>query len=484
MSTALASDGTLPHMDIMPARDYSAHLPDNLQPLGRSLMPGRPPLERRMVEAVFAALKLLRGPVEGWLGRAVPATKIMNFAWAPAARFVAGGTGQDLIKQLHAALRRKGVEVRTSAPADALLVAPGTPVSTPPTVVGVRTANGCTIAARGGVVLATGGYAHDRALLDAHGIAADATCASPGSVGSAVRLASAAGAEMGLMGEAWWAQSILERALERSNGERGPAGMEATGTIFFMRGSSMLLADAEGKRVVNEKAPYHDRSRVHASGPGRRLLLLVADRAAVDEVGSDGLLTLPQDPADPVYLHGQTVGEIASAADARLAELAARYPASPAATFSFSPDFATNLAATVERFNAMAAAGRDADFARGETPAEQDWEGVAVDTARGINPTMHPLVPPYVALFVCPAILDTKGGPATDASGRVIHAASGEPVVGLYAAGNAAASRAGEAYWQAGTTIGLAMVTGWIAGGHAAGLAAGARERGPTGERR
>jgi succinate dehydrogenase/fumarate reductase flavoprotein subunit len=75
---------------------------------------------------------------------------------------------------------------------------------------------------------------------------------------------------------------------------------------------------------------------------------------------------------------------------------------------------------------------------------------------------------PYYALQVLPGCLGTKGGPRTDAHGRVLAIADGEPVPRLYAAGNAAASPLGLAYPGAGGTIGPALVFGARAGRAAA----------------
>ena len=76
---------------------------------------------------------------------------------------------------------------------------------------------------------------------------------------------------------------------------------------------------------------------------------------------------------------------------------------------------------------------------------------------------------PYYALEILPGCLGTKGGPRTDSHGRVLSAAGGDPIPGLYAAGNAAASPFGLAYPGAGGTIGPALVFGLRAGEAAAG---------------
>jgi succinate dehydrogenase/fumarate reductase flavoprotein subunit len=64
-------------------------------------------------------------------------------------------------------------------------------------------------------------------------------------------------------------------------------------------------------------------------------------------------------------------------------------------------------------------------------------------------------------------MLDSKGGPVIDPSGRVLDA-DGEPVPGLYGAGNCVASPSGKAYWAGGATIGPALTFGWLAGKAAA----------------
>jgi succinate dehydrogenase/fumarate reductase flavoprotein subunit len=119
---------------------------------------------------------------------------------------------------------------------------------------------------------------------------------------------------------------------------------------------------------------------------------------------------------------------------------------------------ADGLGATVERWNANVRAGHDPDFGRdsqvGDVYAPRRTLG-AVE------------VPPFYALPVYPGTLGTNGGARTDMHGRVLDA-RGEPISGLYAAGNVMASAAGAGYFGAGCTIGLALTWGYICGRAAA----------------
>jgi hypothetical protein len=126
------------------------------------------------------------------------------------------------------------------------------------------------------------------------------------------------------------------------------------------------------------------------------------------------------------------------------------------------------LAATVARFNAHAAGGTDPDFGRGVS-AYDGWNG-DLDHYPGPGATLGPLLePPFHAVEVHSGCLGTKGGPATTADGEVRHATGGV-ISGLYAAGNAMAGTTGMVYGGAGGTLGPAMVFGYRAGRHAAGV--------------
>ena len=76
--------------------------------------------------------------------------------------------------------------------------------------------------------------------------------------------------------------------------------------------------------------------------------------------------------------------------------------------------------------------------------------------------------PPFYAVEILPGCLGTKGGPRTDADGRVLRADGNGVIPDLYAAGNAAANPFGLAYPGPGGTIGPAVVFGIRAGEAAA----------------
>ena len=140
----------------------------------------------------------------------------------------------------------------------------------------------------------------------------------------------------------------------------------------------------------------------------------------------------------------------------------------PADHDSLAADFTENLARAVERYRVFAESGVDTDFHRGETPIELTLAAM-VGSGAGPNPTMRPLATtgPYFATVLGPGTLDTKGGPLVDTDGRVLRP-TGEPIDGLYGAGNCVASPSGEGYWAGGGTIGPILCFAHLAGKHVA----------------
>ena len=107
----------------------------------------------------------------------------------------------------------------------------------------------------------------------------------------------------------------------------------------------------------------------------------------------------------------------------------------------------------------------DTEFARG-TDAYQRFNGAP---GHAPNPCVAPLDrPPYYAVRLVPGDIGTFAGLEADASARVLDK-DGQPIPGLYAAGNDMASVMGGTYPGAGITIGPALTFGYIAGRHLAG---------------
>ena len=114
---------------------------------------------------------------------------------------------------------------------------------------------------------------------------------------------------------------------------------------------------------------------------------------------------------------------------------------------------------TVNRVNRFAVTGVDEDFGRGSAPYDRYYGDQSVQP----NPNLAPIdEAPFYALKVYPGDIGTKGGLATDETARVLDTA-GQPIPGLYAIGNNAASVMGPSYPGAGSTLAPAMTFGYLA---------------------
>ena len=103
--------------------------------------------------------------------------------------------------------------------------------------------------------------------------------------------------------------------------------------------------------------------------------------------------------------------------------------------------------------------GVDPEFGRGMNPYDQMFGDPTVTP----NPNLGPIdTPPFYAVPINNGDLGTKGGLRCDARARVLDQA-GNPIAGLYAAGNQSGTPFGDVYPGAGATIGPAMTFGYIA---------------------
>ncbi|MBO0848517.1 MAG: 3-oxosteroid 1-dehydrogenase [Pseudonocardia sp.] len=339
--------------------------------------------------------------------------------------------GQALAAGLRAGLAAAGVPVWLDTPL-VELACDGERVT------GVRVRRGDTeevVAARRGVVVASGGFEHNAAMRTKYQRAPIGTEWSTGAVentGDGIEAGVRAGADVDLMDDAWWGPSIpLSRGPYFCLAERALPGS--------------ILVNAAGERYVNEAVPYVDAVHAmydgHARGVDHIPSWLVMDQRYRNRYPFAGLR-----PRQPFPGRWHRAGAVYSAGT--LEQLAT--------TIGLPADA---LRATVNEFNGFARAGRDERFARGDSAYDRYYG----DPRLRPNPCLAPLeLAPFHAVRIVPGDLGTKGGLRVDERSRVLRA-DGSPIAGLYAAGNASASVMGRTYAGAGATIGPAMTGGYLA---------------------
>lgn len=290
-----------------------------------------------------------------------------------------------------------------------------------------------TIRAKGGVVLASGGFSHDQELREKHLPAPTSTAwthASEGQVGDALRLAGELGAATDLLDKVWGAPSLC------------PPGEKPFFLVSDRGIPGMVIVNAAGERYANEAAPYHAFvDAMYAADKEEATTVpswLILDARSKARYIFAGLF-----PGQPFPKRWTQNGFLRQAPT--LEELSAKL-ATP------------QLPATVRRFNGFAATGKDADFGRGDSVYDRYYGDPTL-----LNPNLAPLDKgPFYAVPVHPGDIGTKGGLVTDAHARVLRE-DGTPVAGLYASGNCSAAVMGETYPGPGATIGPAMTFSWAA---------------------
>lgn len=339
------------------------------------------------------------------------------------------GLGQALAAGLRAGLADAGVPVWLSTAMTGLEIDGGYDGGR---VVGIRVADG-VIRARRGVLLATGGFEHNEAMrrkYQREPIGTKWTVGAPGNVGDGITAAGDLGAALDLMDDAWW----------------GPSLPLPGGPFFCLAERSLpgcVLVNADGRRYVNEAAPYVD--VVHAMYDNHSdEVSHIPSWLVFDQLYRDRYLFAGKPPRRPLPRRWYDAGIIhrSSTLDG-LAEKVG-LPALPD---------------TVARFNTFAANGHDEDFGKGDSAYDRYYG----DPRNRPNPCLGALVkPPFHAIQMVPGDLGTKGGLRTDERSRVLRA-DDTPIPGLYAAGNTSAAVMGHSYAGAGATIGPAMTFGYIA---------------------
>ncbi|UGX91552.1 FAD-dependent oxidoreductase [Bradyrhizobium barranii subsp. barranii] len=302
------------------------------------------------------------------------------------------------------------------------------------------------IAARRGVVVATGGFSHDAVLRKRFFPAAAGfvSAASTAGTGDGLRLAAAAGAALNTeaTSPAYWVPASLFR---RADGSRGVFPH----TVTDRAKPGVIAVNAAGRRFVNEAQSHHEFVLAmlrDGKGEPDRPFYLVCDRQFLWSYGLGRI--------KPFTLNLRRYvasGELLKAPD--IAQLATKIGVNPFV-----------LTATIAGYNVDAKQGRDPEFGRGSTIYQRHLG----DATHKPNPCVAPILrAPFFAMRIHPADLGTAIGMKVDAQARVLRE-DGAPIAGLYACGNDMGSIMNGNYPGPGIMLGPALTFGYIAGRHLA----------------
>ena len=293
--------------------------------------------------------------------------------------------------------------------------------------------------AKGGVVLAAGGFEWNRALWDSLiGEPWDGPVSPPVNSGASITLAAAVGARLARLDAVW---GVPARYLgECSDGER------VMHFGYFGSAAGEILINRSGRRFVNEELNYHDIRRpmleldvvtyerknypCFVIADSRRLSAVRAFEAShIDEVRGDA--------------------ELAVVADT-LRDLAAELGIDP-----------NGLTEQITRWNEGVTLGYDGEFGRQTTAWGRYISQMEPKPLQPID------TPPFMGYRVRTGVFGTSGGAVIDENSQIV-SMTGVPIPGLYGAGNATASIFATAYPGGGATLGPAVTMGFVAGREAA----------------
>lgn len=299
------------------------------------------------------------------------------------------------------------------------------------------------IRARKGVVLAAGGFERNQQMREQYLPAPTDTSWSAGNLhntGDAILAAQQLGAATSQMDWGWWftTATVPGRAKAYlSQVEKGMAGS--------------ITVNKRGMRFSNESQNYVS-----------FVSDMIKDKENIPSYMIFDATFRQQRPVASVLIQGRFfpdwavpkawwAPEFLSKANS-LRELAIKV--------SIDPD---GLETTVAAFNRYARSGKDSDYQRGDSSHDRYYADPQVKP----NPCLAPLLkPPFYAVALYPGEMGTAGGLVIDEHARVLQE-NGAVIEGLYACGNTTAALL-PAYPGPGSTLGPAMVFGYIAGQHAA----------------
>jgi len=307
-------------------------------------------------------------------------------------------------------------------------------------VIGVRLDDGREIAARRGVMLATGGYESNPDLVrDFEGLPNWLSQCPPSITGDGLVLATELGATIRMIRNNM--QLFLSFPIPPESPEE-ESDFHLAGIIEMCSPHTMVV-NRSGRRFADE-------SYFQGIVPALRYF----DPATHRYPNLPCYLIFDQDYAAAYSFAGRPAGAaipdwVASAST--LASLATKLGIDPA-----------GLESTAERYNGFCRSGKDEDFHRGELA----WRLAQDQTLpQGRNQSLGSLATSPFFGIELQASSAGSAGVLTNEMGQVLHR-RGRPIQGLYANGNTAARVEFGAGYQAGLTLASGMTFGYLAVEH------------------
>ncbi|MEX0531044.1 FAD-dependent oxidoreductase [Raoultella terrigena] len=349
--------------------------------------------------------------------------------------------GNALVARLLRAALDAGVNFQLNAPVERLLTS-----AAGVTGAVLRSDEGQVQVSANAVILACGGFPHDKQRLAQHVAHAASgyghfSAAPPGNEGDGIRLGESVGGQF---------DDSLRHAMAWAPVSRVTlaSGLQLPFPHLVERAKPGFVAVLpNGRRFTNEADSYHDfiAALLEATPPGETpQAWLLADSLALRRYGLGQARPAPFSARAWLRTGYLQSGETLEA----LAEKCAIDSA--------------QLKETISRFNTFAACGRDDEFQRGASAYNQ----AQGDAANPHHPTLGALSrPPFYAVRILPGSLGSFSGLKTDEQARVLDAQQ-QPIAGLYAIGNDMSSVMRGYYPSGGITLGPAMTFGYLVGKH------------------
>jgi 3-oxosteroid 1-dehydrogenase len=353
-------------------------------------------------------------------------------------------SGAALMGAVYKQVFDRGVELRLETKLDNLIVDASGKVT------GVEVSRfGKTyqINARHGVVLAAGGFEWNQELRDRFfpipGSIRHSSSPEDANRGEALIAAEKIGATTEHTEQGWWIPTMMLPMASASNFH------EIHQAAFDVGRPWSVVVNRNGVRFVDEACGYDQFGqamvRDHLATGANMPCWLIFDAKFRKKFSAGGLMPTVHTAEDkvPDDWWGHYVFRASS-----LGELAQQIGVPSDA-----------LQKTVSNIAEYSKTGVDPEFGRGMNIYDQFFGDPTVTP----NPNLGPIdTPPFYAVPINCGDLGTKGGLRCDARARVLDQA-GNPIPGLYSAGNNSATPFGDVYPGAGATIGPAMTFAYVA---------------------